>query len=339
MYLAFPSRFRSLDLSLLLSRKPGHPFSDWRKSRLSSVSLPDPPAFMTERRYQLPLTAKKRPLIEGVSEELNLIASQNLDYAPARRRVRSAFIDVQQQLDHCLFKMAPAGIRTLEWYEMNSRGMEIFCKCWMPELGVGIKGVVCFCHGYGDTCTFFFEGIARQIAAAGYGVYAMDYPGFGLSEGLHGYIPNFDELVDDVIEQYTKIKERPESRGLPHFILGQSMGGAVTLKVHLKEPQGWDGVVLVAPMCKIAEEVKPPAAVLKVLTVLSKVMPKAKLLPERDLAELAFRDLRKRKMAVYNVICYNHRMRLKTAMELLKATSEIELQSSEVDNPHPLSLA
>lgn len=34
----------------------------------------------------------------------------------------------------------------------------------------------------------------------------MDYPGFGLSEGLHGYIPSFDRLVDDVIEQYSKIK-------------------------------------------------------------------------------------------------------------------------------------
>lgn len=34
----------------------------------------------------------------------------------------------------------------------------------------------------------------------------MDYPGFGLSEGLHGYIPNFDDLVDDIIEHYTQIK-------------------------------------------------------------------------------------------------------------------------------------
>lgn len=29
------------------------------------------------------------------------------------------------------------------------------------------------------------------------------------------------------------------------------MGGAVTLKAHLKEPSGWDGVILVAPMCKV----------------------------------------------------------------------------------------
>lgn len=50
------------------------------------------------------------------------------------------------------------------------------------------------------------SGIARRIAASGFGVYAMDFPGFGLSEGLHGYIPSFDDLVDDVIEYYTKIK-------------------------------------------------------------------------------------------------------------------------------------
>lgn len=49
-------------------------------------------------------------------------------------------------------------------------------------------------------------GIARRLASSGYGVFAMDYTGFGLSEGLHGYIPSFDMLVDDVIEQYSKVK-------------------------------------------------------------------------------------------------------------------------------------
>lgn len=48
--------------------------------------------------------------------------------------------------------------------------------------------------------------MARTLALAGYAVYGMDYPGFGMSEGLHGYIPNFDKLVDDVIEQYRIIK-------------------------------------------------------------------------------------------------------------------------------------
>lgn len=49
--------------------------------------------------------AQNKTRIEGVSFELNKIASQNLDYAPARRTVRSAFANVQQQLDHVLFKV------------------------------------------------------------------------------------------------------------------------------------------------------------------------------------------------------------------------------------------
>lgn len=46
--------------------------------------------------------------------------------------------------------------------------------------------------------------------------------------------------------------DRPEVSGLPRYIMGQSMGGAIALKVHLKEPNTWDGVILVAPMCKVS---------------------------------------------------------------------------------------
>jgi alpha-beta hydrolase superfamily lysophospholipase len=40
-------------------------------------------------------------------------------------------------------------------------------------------------------------------------------------------------------------------KGLPCFLFGESMGGAVALKAHLKYPDLWDGAVLVAPMCKV----------------------------------------------------------------------------------------
>ncbi|KAL2558999.1 alpha/beta-hydrolase superfamily protein [Forsythia ovata] len=287
----------------------------------------------TFSRQTVIVMAQKKPTIEGVGDELNSIASQNLDHAPARRRVRSAFTNIQLQLDHILFKMAPAGIRTEEWYENNSKGQEIFCKSWLPKPGVRIKGALCFCHGYGDTCTFFFEGIAKHIASSGYGVYAIDHPGFGLSEGLHGYVPSFDGVVDNVIEQYKIIKGRPEIRELPCFIFGQSMGGAIALKALLKEPRQWDGIVLVAPMCKIAEDMTPPVPLQKVLIFLSKIIPQAKLVPQKDLADLAFRELKKKEMAPYNVISYSDQTRLKTAVELLNATKYIESHVQEVASP------
>ncbi|KAG2281986.1 hypothetical protein Bca4012_050505 [Brassica carinata] len=285
------------------------------------------------RRITPAIVSAKRSPIEGVSEELNLIASEELDQAPARRRARSAFADLQLQLDHCLFKKAPIGIRTEEWYERNSKGEEIFCKCWLPEAGVKIKAAVCFCHGYGSTCTFLFDGIAKQIAGSGYGVYAIDHPGFGLSDGLHGHIPSFDDLADNAIEQFTKMKGRPELRNVPRFLFGQSMGGAIALKVHLKEPQAWDGLILVAPMCKISEDVKPPKLVLNALILMSTLFPKAKLFPKKDMSELFFRDPSKRKLSEYDVICYDDQTRLKTAVELLNATRDIEMQVDKVSLP------
>ncbi|XP_010551260.1 PREDICTED: caffeoylshikimate esterase-like [Tarenaya hassleriana] len=322
----------SPDLKLLRRCIPNFPITSDGRAKLHPLVL-GAGVSPARRRFAAAIAMVKRAPIDGVSNELNLIASENLDQAPARRRVRSAFFDVQQRLDHCLFKRAPPGIRTEEWYERNSKGMEIFCKSWLPELDIGIKAAVCFCHGYGDTCTFFFDGIAKQIAASGYAVYAIDHPGFGLSDGLHGYIPSFDELAENAIEQYTKIKGRPELRGLPRFLFGQSMGGAVALKVHLKEPQAWNGLILVAPMCKIAEDVKPPPPVLKALILMSTLFPKAKLFPKKDLSDLFFRDPTKRKMGSYNVISYDDQTRLRTAVELLNTTRDIEMKVDKVSSP------
>ncbi|CAK9150698.1 unnamed protein product [Ilex paraguariensis] len=224
------------------------------------------------------------------------------------------------------------GLKIKESYKVNSRGLEVFSKSWLPETRPP-KAVICFCHGYGDTCSFFFEGIARKLASSGYGIFAMDYPGYGLSEGLHGYTPSFDQLVDDVIEHYSKVKEIPEFCSLPSFLFGQSMGGAVALKVHLKHPDAWNGAILVAPMCKIADVMVPPWLVTQILIGIAKIFPKQKLVPQKDIAEAAFRDPKKRELTAYNVIAYKQKPRLGTAVELLRTTQEIEHELENVSLP------
>lgn len=270
---------------------------------------------------------------ENVDEKLaKLVAETSCDHAPERRKLREAFKDVQLGIDHCLLKAKYPGVKMEESYEVNRRGLQIFSKSWLPG-NTPVKALICFCHGYGDTCTFFFEGIAKKIASAGYGVFAMDYPGFGLSEGLHGYIPSFDNLVNDVIEHFSGVKENPDYEGLPSFLFGQSMGGAVALKVHFAQPNEWDGAVLVAPMCKISEEVAPPWALQKILICVAKILPSMKWVPQKDLAELAFKEEKKRDLCSYNVIAYKDKPRLGTAVEMLQTTQEIERRLEEVSLP------
>lgn len=45
--------------------------------------------------------------------------------------------------------------------------------------------------------------------------------------------------------------EKEEYRVKGRFLYGESMGGAVALLIHRKDPTFWTGAVLVAPMCKV----------------------------------------------------------------------------------------
>ncbi|XP_056684323.1 caffeoylshikimate esterase isoform X1 [Spinacia oleracea] len=269
--------------------------------------------------------------LNDISDELKRIIDANFDKVFARRRAREAFEGVMLSIDHSLFKVPTEGLKIDERYEKNSRGVEIFSKSWLPESHPP-KGIICYCHGYGESCTFFFEGTARKLASAGYGVFALDYPGFGLSDGLHGYIPSFESLVDDVTEHYSKIKaDKPEFHALPSFLFGQSMGGAVALKVHLKQPKAWSGAILLAPMCKIADDLRPPYLVTRLLIALSKALPKSKLVPSKDLDDIAFHQ--NKELTAYNIIAYKDKPRLRTAVELLHVTEEIERRLQEVSLP------
>ncbi|KAJ8761295.1 hypothetical protein K2173_001351 [Erythroxylum novogranatense] len=270
--------------------------------------------------------------LKDISNELQKILDTNMDQAQERRRAREAFKEIQNGINHCLMKIPYEGLKIEESYEVNSRGLQIFTKSWLPKTSRP-KALVFFCHGYGETCTFTFEGVARKLALSGYGVFAMDYPGFGLSQGLHGYISSLEELVDDVVEQYAKVKENTDYSGLPSFLFGQSLGGAVALKVHLKQPNAWTGAILVAPMCKFTDNMIPPWILLKILISIAYLFPKLKIVPHQNFVKMAFRDLRKRELAAYNVIAYKDTARLWTALECLRTTQELERRLEEVSLP------
>ncbi|KAI4321292.1 hypothetical protein MLD38_034694 [Melastoma candidum] len=46
-----------------------------------------------------------KPKLAGISDELQKLLDSNMDKAPARRRVREAFKEIQPGLDHVLFKV------------------------------------------------------------------------------------------------------------------------------------------------------------------------------------------------------------------------------------------
>ncbi|KAL0426554.1 UNVERIFIED_CONTAM: hypothetical protein Slati_2830200 [Sesamum latifolium] len=219
-----------------------------------------------------------------------------------------------------------------EEYIVNSRGVELFTCRWSPANSEP-QALIFLCHGYAMECSISMRDCASRLIKAGYEVHGIDCEGHGKSSGLLGLIPNFDHLVDDLSEHFTNICERRENRTKMRIILGESMGGAMVLRLHLKKPDYWDGAVLVAPMCKIAEEMKPNPLLVKALTSLARIIPTWKLTPTPDIVDLAFRDPQVRDEVRSNPYTYKGRPRLQTSYQLYAASVDLEQRLQEVSLP------
>jgi alpha-beta hydrolase superfamily lysophospholipase len=83
----------------------------------------------------------------------------------------------------------------------------------------------------------------RKLVDAGYVVYALDARGHGRSQGKRGSVNRFDHLVAD-LHAFVERVVRPTSL-IPVFLLGYSLGGAVTVAYALEHQDGLAGAVVI----------------------------------------------------------------------------------------------
>ncbi|MED6136870.1 hypothetical protein PIB30_059823 [Stylosanthes scabra] len=225
-----------------------------------------------------------------------------------------------------------ANVKYEEEFVKNSRGMKLLASKWLPMNG-NPKALIFMCHGYAMECSITMNSTGRKLANAGYAVYGLDYEGHGKSDGRQGLVLDFNSVIDDCSQYFTSISEKRENEKKMRFLLGESMGGAVALLLHWKKPDYWDGAILVAPMCKIADEMKPNSVVVGVLSALSKVIPTWRLIPTQDIIDVAFKEPHVREQIRANEYCYKGKPRLRTGYELLRVSTEIEQRLNEVSLP------
>ncbi|XP_047308148.1 caffeoylshikimate esterase-like [Impatiens glandulifera] len=220
-----------------------------------------------------------------------------------------------------------------EEYILNERGVKLFTCKWLPSSSSPPKALVFLCHGYGMECSNFMKECGIKLASFGYGVFGLDYEGHGKSSGRRCYIKSFNNVVEDCTRFFGSICGLEEYKEKKRFLYGESMGGAVALLIHRKDPSFWNGAVLVAPMCKISEKVKPHPVVVNILTKVEDIIPKWKIVPSKDVIDAAFKDSIKRELVRSNKMIYQDKPRLKTALELLRTSMHLENTLSEITMP------
>jgi alpha-beta hydrolase superfamily lysophospholipase len=120
-------------------------------------------------------------------------------------------------------------------------GARLPYRVWLPEGPP--KAMLLALHGFNDSRNAWTFA-APAFAAAGIAVYAPDQRGFGAAPG-RGLWPGGDTLVDDADAMTRLLRARNPSLKL--FVIGESMGGAVAMRLATERRPPVAGYILSAP--------------------------------------------------------------------------------------------
>ncbi|KAG6544925.1 hypothetical protein Mapa_013617 [Marchantia paleacea] len=224
------------------------------------------------------------------------------------------------------------GVTHSEAFIKNSSGLSLYTHSWKPLEGK-VKGLVLVCHGYGSDSGWLVQLTAIGFAERGYSVHAIDHQGHGQSGGLKGYIPSFDAVLDDCILFFDSVRNSEENRGLPCFLYGESMGGAIVLLITLRQPNVYSGAMLNGAMMMISDKYKPPWIFEEVLKFVAPFMHRLPIVPTKNIPSISFKEEWKRTLALANPRRYTGRPRIGTAAELLRIVRVMEQRIPEVKIP------
>jgi acylglycerol lipase len=125
---------------------------------------------------------------------------------------------------------------------VTADGTVLPLRSW-PAQG-SARAVIVALHGFNDYSNFFTTP-AKYFASQGIVSYAYDQRGFGNAPG-RGFWFDIDAYTGDLACFVTEVRKRHP--GVPLYVLGESMGGAVTIAAMTRsQAPDVDGVILVAP--------------------------------------------------------------------------------------------
>nr|DAD44623.1 TPA_asm: hypothetical protein HUJ06_002853 [Nelumbo nucifera] len=195
--------------------------------------------------------------------------------------------------------------------------------------GNEVRGIVIIIHGLNEHGGRYAH-FARQLTSRKFGVYAMDWIGHGGSDGLHGYVPSLDHVVDDTGAFLEKI--RAENPGVPCFLFGHSTGGAIVLKAasypHVENML--EGIILTSP----ALRVKPAHPIVGAIApIFSLVAPKFQFKGANKRGIPVSRDPAAMVAKYTDPLVYTGPIRVRTGHEILRISSYLMQNIKSVTVP------
>ncbi|XP_031701153.1 monoglyceride lipase isoform X1 [Anarrhichthys ocellatus] len=208
---------------------------------------------------------------------------------------------------------------------VNADGLHLFCRYWEPAAQP--RALVLIVHGAGEHCGPYDE-IAQKLKEVSLLVFAHDHVGHGQSEGERMNVKDFQVYIRDSLQHVDLMKScHPD---LPVFIVGHSMGGAISILTACERPADFAGVVLIAPMVQMNPDSATPFKVF-----MAKVL--NHMLPSLTLGSIdskwISRDKKQVETYAADELNFHGGMRVSFAMQLMGATARIEREIPSISWP------
>lgn len=203
-------------------------------------------------------------------------------------------------------------------------GLTLMARCWQPSHQP--RGAVVFVHGICEHGGRYAH-LAEALCTRGFAVDLIDLRGHGKSSGEPILIRRFDDYLDDLELVLDRVRRRLP--GLPLFLVGHSMGGAVVTRLAMTRQPAIDGLVLSAPSVRVAGNLFP---ILRHLASLCSY-----LLPRLRLVRMGSRTLSRDPQVVADFdgdpLVWHGKFPVRTGAEILRTARQIQAGAGQLNVP------
>lgn len=134
-----------------------------------------------------------------------------------------------------------------EGHFKGAKGVSLYWQAWLPSGKA--KTTVVIAHGVAEHSGRYAR-LAQVLVEQGCAVYAIDHRGHGKSEGVRALIEKFDYTVGDLDQLVTLAAEQQPQARKP-FLIGHSLGGAISLSYAMKFQDKLRGLLLSGPAVQL----------------------------------------------------------------------------------------
>ncbi len=203
-----------------------------------------------------------------------------------------------------------------------SDGTRLYWQAWLPDHEPTAVAVIV--HGVGEHGARYAV-LGERLTGAGVAAYALDHRGHGRSDGSRAYVDRLDLLAGDLAQFVGRVVPTHDT---DPFLIGHSLGGAVSIAYALRPQTSLAGLILSGPAVATEAVSTATIAVSRVMSTLMPHLPVFKLdesLISRDPAVVrAYRE---------DPLVYPGKLPARTLWQILHAMRTLPAQVAGLQMP------